>query len=112
MENNFDSTRVQVSVQAIQDALAVILAEIVDREGDHVSISHDYFWSLPPASSQVTDEMPPTDLTVGRLSESVQYIEEISSRSKPPVDYALVWVADILRAIAVEPPNWDSEPEA
>lgn len=104
-DSGTDNAIVKVSSDALQQALALVLAEIVEREGDQFTIAQDYFWSLPPASMYVADDKPPTDLTIGRLSETVEYIDEISTGMKPPIDYALVWIADILRAVAVKPRN-------
>jgi hypothetical protein len=73
-----------------------------------VSVPMDYFWSIP-AESLYSVESDPVGLTIGQLSETYEHLEHIAAGTSEPIDYSLVWLADILRAIA-DPPPQDSEP--
>jgi hypothetical protein len=97
-----------VSMDVVRAALEAALAEFEANHGTAVSVPMDYFWSIP-AESLYSVESDPVGLTIGQLSETYEHLEHIAAGTSEPIDYSLVWLADILRAIA-DPPPQDSEP--
>ncbi|MGV8856952.1 hypothetical protein [Rhodoglobus sp.] len=88
----------KVDVSALESALRMALARVVERRGPVLAIPHEYFWSIPvDAMYDVTQS--PAEFTIGQLSDSIRSLEAIVSGEHEPIDYDLVWIADVLRAI-------------
>ncbi len=75
------------------------LLERLERGGvTRVELSADYYWDVPfKLRYDRYDE--PTEHEMGQLSEDLTFINEILDGTRPPVNFALVWVASLLRYI-------------
>jgi len=93
--------RILVDAATLESAFHLILNEIVERRGDVLSISKDYFWAVPPAEMYNVLK-DPTELTIGQVSESLGRLHGVID-GNVPVDYHLVWLADVLRALGQNP---------
>ncbi|SEC45045.1 hypothetical protein SAMN04489745_2901 [Arthrobacter woluwensis] len=74
-----------------------ILIEHVSDGSQSVDIDGDYFWSVPPSVQEDMNSDP--ELTVGQYSECLEHLESVVEDPENAVGYALVWLADVLRAV-------------
>lgn len=90
-------SRFEIPVETLRRAAELLLSHLQAVEGPVVALDADYFWAIPARQRNNVDSEP-TDFTVGQLTESFQNLSEIVEGSSPVISYALVWLADILRA--------------
>lgn len=67
-------------------------------KSDSVVLDKDYFWSIPP-DERYDVYNTPADLTIGQLSDSLEFLKPLLADPDDALTYHLVWLADILRAI-------------
>ena len=89
--------QVEIPVETLRRAADLLLSHLEAIEGPVVAIEKDMFWAIP-AEQRNNVYAEPTDFTVGQLTESLQRVDRIVAGSSPVTSYALVWLADILRA--------------
>ncbi len=90
--------QLQVPVEALRRAADLLLTHVETSHGAVIPLDADYFWSIPPDQrGDVTAE--PDEFTIGQLSESLEHLERILGDPSQGVSYALVWLADVLRAV-------------
>lgn len=85
------------------------LRQIADRLFDHlkqnghltVTVEHDYYWDVPK-SSRYDAYHPPSDHTLGQLSDDLSELRKITNGNSEPLSYALVWLGSMLRAVGEE----------
>jgi hypothetical protein len=87
-----------VQVSRLRKAFELITGYLTKVEGGELTLSHDYFWSIP-ADELYDVYRRPTSLTVGQLSESWQHIEDVLDGKTEALNYHLIWLSDVLRAI-------------
>jgi hypothetical protein len=75
----------------------VLLQHVEDVHGSSIELDGDYFWSVPP-SALFDAYNHPNELTVGQLSECLENLGSIAAEPERATSYALVWLADVLRA--------------
>lgn len=90
-----------IAIDVLKAAAETLIERVREVEGDTVSLRHDMFWSIP-ADELFDVYNEPEELTVGQLSDSWDQISRITSRDDAPVGYALVWLADVLRAVGCQ----------
>lgn len=82
-------------LRRIADRLFTYLEETGRGE---VHVVEDYYWEF--SSEQLYDpSSEPKDLTIGQLSHDWERLTTILDKEDPPIGYALVWLASILRNI-------------
>lgn len=87
-----------VTARELEVALNAILEEMRSRHGSTFTLPKDYFWDI--ASEQLYDPYKtPSDMTLGQVSESIDWVKQIASGAGDPTSYALVWLSDVLRAL-------------
>lgn len=92
------SDRTYVPVDVLRRAAEVLLAHVEQAEGCEVALEKDYYWAIVP--EQVHDVYSkPRDFTIGQLTECLANIESMVDDPDSSVSYALVWLADVLRAV-------------
>lgn len=80
-------------------ATAEILFSYLEATGQgEVTIPHDFYWNVPTEGRYDSYEEP-TELDVGQLTEDWDRLQNIRQGQSPPVAYALVWLAAVLRAV-------------
>lgn len=89
--------QVEIPVEILRRAADLLLSHLEAVEGPVVAVDKDMFWAIP-AEQRNNVYAEPTDFTVGQLTESLQNIDRIVEGSTDATSYALVWLADILRA--------------
>lgn len=78
-----------------------LLMERIHAGKQVLEIDADEFWSVP--QDQVYDVYSePRDLTIGALSDSWSYLEDMLSDPDRVVGYGFVWLSEVLRAIGDE----------
>jgi hypothetical protein len=87
-----------VTMEELRTFTNMILGHLESVGQQDLELRHDYFWSIGPDELYDVYESP-GELTIGQISESLATLRRISSGKSPPIGYALVWLADILRAI-------------
>jgi hypothetical protein len=93
-----------VSVAFLRHAAEVLLNHVEEVAGAEVSLEADYFWAIPaPSRYDVTSE--PTSLTIGQLTESLEFLQHAADNPDARVARSLVWLADLLRAVGEEVPK-------
>ena len=77
----------------------ILLDHIERSSGPQIEFAQeqDYYWHIPPENWHAIE--PPAELTLGQLSDDWQQLQHILSGDSPPIGYALVWLASILRAV-------------
>ena len=91
------SEEVIVPVDTLRRAIDILLDHLVSVEGQNISLDKDMFWTI--AADQRNDVyVEPTEFSIGQLSESLESIDLIVNEPSTATSYALVWVADVLRA--------------
>ncbi|WP_283136991.1 hypothetical protein [Rhizohabitans arisaemae] len=82
--------------------LSSIFAQSMDRVqeifGDRIDLDVDYFWAVPFDCIFETDERP-AELTIGQVSESLEWLQNLRDDVSRVLPYYLVWIADVLRAV-------------
>lgn len=91
------SQRIEIPVETLRRAAAILLDRLEASSGASVALDQDMFWAIPPEHrSNVYSE--PTEFTVGQVTESLQSIIRIVDDPSCATSFALVWLADLLRA--------------
>jgi hypothetical protein len=93
--------RIEISTEQLQSAAKRLLDHLESVEGNQIYLEKDFFWEI--SGDEVYDVYrQPQVFTVGQLSESWKNIQDILDGKSSPNAYALVWLADVLRAIGKE----------
>lgn len=87
-----------LSVAELRRVCGQLLDHLDTVEGPDVRLDRDFFWAIP-AEKLYNVYATPEGLTVGQLSESWTNLTAILAEQAPVNAFALVWLADILRAI-------------
>ena len=90
-----------ISLSDLADALDRLVRQLRQSEGDGVALEHDLFWAVPTAQLFDVNQQP-SDLTIGQLSESWQWVRNSLDDELPIVPYAFVWIGDILKAVGIQ----------
>jgi hypothetical protein len=91
----------RVPLDRLRAVVELVLAHLAETEGDAVGLERDHFWSIP--AEKIYDVYKePDGLTIGQLSESWQHLEQVLDGKSDALNYHLVWLADVLRAIGQE----------
>lgn len=85
------------TTKELREVFDVLIGHVEERYGSTIEVDADYFWSIP--SDEIYDVYDqPTDLTISQLTESLDNIRRVTADPEHAISYALVWLADILRA--------------
>jgi hypothetical protein len=87
---------VRVTLDELRRTFELVLAHVAEVHGEEIVLRNDYFWSIP-AAERYDPYAKPTELTVGQLSESWEWLARLDDDSV--LSYALVWLGEILIAI-------------
>ncbi|MFI7368344.1 hypothetical protein ACIBO4_40015 [Streptomyces sp. NPDC050149] len=94
---------VQIPIDQLRRALDVALRHIEASAGPTLTLREDLFWSVS-ADELYSVGAEPQVLTIGKLSESWQHVEDLLAHQDRAVGYHLVWLADVMRAIGQDIP--------
>jgi len=87
-----------VSVAELRQVCSQLLDHLASVDGPDVHLDKDFFWAIPK-EELYNVYATPERLTVGQLSESWANLTAILADESPTNAFALVWLADVLRAI-------------
>lgn len=93
---------VQLPVAKLEAVVELLLRRVVAVGQDRIVIDRDMFWSIPLGDAFEVYG-PPPEATIGQVSESWDQLERVLAEPEDAVKYHLVWLADVLRAIAAQP---------
>lgn len=84
----------RIEVAALRETVTRLLDDLEATHGEAVTLPENYFYSVPfPELYDVLRDAP--QLTVGQLSESWENLQ----RDDASVQWELVWLGDVLKAI-------------
>lgn len=87
-----------LAVETLRQVVNRALDHVRDVKSDQVELEKDYFWSIP--TEELYDVYSrPENLTVGQVTESWENLRSLLARGDAVPGYALVWIADVLRAL-------------
>lgn len=89
--------QIVVSIDTLRRAASVLLDRLEADAGAAVALDKDMFWSIP-AEQRSNVYAEPTEFTIGQLGESLENVSRIVEDPAAATSYALVWLADLLRA--------------
>lgn len=90
-------SELRVPIDLLRRVSALLFDHLETLEGNEVPLDKNYFWAVTP--EQLYDVVnPPSDLTIGQLSECLANLEALEEQPQDAISYALVWLADVLRA--------------
>lgn len=89
--------QVEIPVETLRRAAAILLDRLEAAEGSIVAIENDMFWVIA-AEQRSNLYAEPTDFTVGQVTECLENLDRIVDNPSIATSYALVWLADVLRA--------------
>jgi hypothetical protein len=92
------SQDLSVSIRRLHEAFERAIDYLAEQEGSAIPLSHDYFWSIPADELYDVYSRPAT-ITIGQVSESWQHIEDLLDGKTDFLNYHLIWLSDVLRAI-------------
>lgn len=88
----------KVQIHELRAMADQLLSELAQAGVGEIELKKDYYWSIP--SERLYDPYKsPLDLTLGQLSDDLQELRSIQSGERPPLPYALVWLASLLRYV-------------
>lgn len=94
---------VEISVQDVRRVLDLLLEWVQDQDGV-IRVEAEEFWFVPGAEAY-DPYREPSDLTMGTVSESWERLQQVLSDPDLAIDYAFVWLSDVLRAIGDRAPR-------
>ena len=89
---------ITITVDQLRSYFRVLIDHLDTNGIDSLELKHDYFWSIDQHDLYNVYDYP-KNLTVGQLSEALEHLERIRSGERPPLGYALVWLAHVLQAL-------------
>jgi hypothetical protein len=93
-----ESNNIQVPLEDLAKAFQLIAKHIQTTKGRSIEISQDYYWEI--AESELYDPTKdPSDLSLGQLSHDWERLQQLLAGEAPPIGYAMVWLAAVLRAV-------------
>jgi hypothetical protein len=89
---------IHIDVDLLERASALLIRHLKEQAGAEVLLDHDYYWSVP--ATQVYDVyQAPKDLTIGQITECMEWLGAVVEDPERALVYHLVWLADVLRAV-------------
>ena len=94
----------KVPISSLRATATALLNHLEETVGSEVEISEDYYWDV--AVEQRYDKVDdPTKFTVGQLSSDIEEVLRLADGTKEPLNYGLVWLAQVLRRIGESKPG-------
>lgn len=90
-----------VSTAFLRGAFEALIGHIEETHGDTLRLDQDYFWSVPPREIYDVTKQP-TELTIGQLTESLDFLRNQIDDPDGQVSWGMVWLGDVLKAVGHE----------
>jgi hypothetical protein len=94
----------KVKTADLRRAADVLWDHLEDTGHSEIEIDVDYYWDVPEGQ-RYDPYTEPVRLDLGQLSDDWKELTNVLERSSEPVNYALVWLAAILRRIGESSPG-------
>jgi len=89
---------IHIDVDLLQRASIVLFEHLKEQTGPEVLLDYDYYWSVP--SDQLHDvSQEPANLTIGQLTECMEWLLKVVEQPDKALAYHLVWLGDVLKAV-------------
>lgn len=92
---------VRICADQLRQVFELLIVHVARDNDDRLLISHDYFWSIP-TRADTTFTTSRMHLRSGRFPSLGGNLQEMVGDPEKTLGYGLVWLADILHAIADE----------
>ena len=93
----------KLSTDELRRLTLMLLAHVEADSSQAVEVEDDFYWDVP-AEARYDAYVEPKTHTVGQLSDDWGELQRILNGERPPVGYALVWLAAVLRRIGERTP--------
>ncbi len=97
-------TNVSVDLDVLERAFPILIKHLREVTGNNVSLSSDHYWS-GPAEYAHDMNVEPAELSVGQVSECMEWLTALAEDPEHALTYHLVWFADVLRAVGQANPR-------
>ncbi len=87
-----------VHLDEIEKAIHLVIEHLNNQHIAVAELPEDYYWEISE-EQRYDPAQNPKDLSLGQLSEDWDRVQQIVKGDAPPVGYALVWLASLLRKI-------------
>jgi len=94
-----DRNRRRISTETLRRYFDVLMAHLEDAGRGTVPLPDDYYWDVPPRVMYDVYKKPSRDLTIGQISEDLEFLDQCVDDPEMVVPYALVWPAHVLKAV-------------
>ena len=88
----------RVQIQELRAVAEQLLSRLEQAGVSAVELKRDFYWNVPSEGLYDPYKSPPA-LTLGQLSDDLRELRAIQSGETPPLPYALVWLASLLRYV-------------
>lgn len=92
------SDRVTVNLDILEKAFPMLMEHLKQAVGNEVNLDVDYYWSVRAPEAHDMTEMP-AELSVGQVSECMEWLTALTENPEHALTYHLVWFADVLRVL-------------
>lgn len=90
--------QIPIDIGLLEQAAALLIGHLREQAGPEALLDHDYYWSVPSTQEHNVYEMP-TDLTVGQITECLEWLGAVVREPESALAYHLVYLGDVLRAV-------------
>ena len=88
----------RVTTDELRKAMEVLLKHLDDTGQFEFELEEDFYWSVPQ-ETRYDVYTPPTELSVGQLTDDWVQLQGIIKGKSEPLGYGLVWASAVLRAV-------------
>lgn len=88
----------KVQLEELRSAFDQLMKYVEETRGASIDLQKDLYWYIP-TPEVYNFKSGPTDLVLGSLEDNWEAISKIGRHEKEPLEYALVWMASLLRLL-------------
>jgi hypothetical protein len=88
----------EITVAELRLITETLFEHLEDSGHATIVIDKDYYWNIA-ADGRYDPVRRPAELDLGQLSDDWAELQNVVAGRRPPLNYALVWLAAILRRI-------------
>lgn len=89
--------QIEIPIETLRRATHILLDRLEASRGGVVALDTDMFWAIP-VEDRTNVYAEPTEFTVGQLTDALEEVRRVVEDPSSATSYALVWLADLLRA--------------
>ncbi len=88
----------EIGVAELRSIAETLFAHLEESGHSSVVLDKDYYWNIR-MDSRYDPSQRPNDFDLGQLSDDWAELQNVVAGRRPPLNYALVWLAAILRRV-------------